>query len=380
MNHRALWMDADLELYRDMVRRFVANEIAQHQEKWSKQQQVDRELWNQAGALGVLLADVPDEYGGAGGNFAHMAILFEELSYAGATAFGAHAHACAAHAILNHGSDAQKRKYLPRLASGDMVATIAMLEPDAGSDLKRLGTSALKDRDGYRINGSKTFVSNGVLADLIVVAAKTDPDSGADGISLFLIETRDNPACRVVRLLEKIGQQGQDTCEIRFDDVRISTENLLGGVENHGLHQLMQEQPYERVLIGVSAAAAIERAVRLTVEYTRERKAFGKALIEMQNTRFKLAEAKTQATIARSLIDHCIARMCDGRMDPVTAALAKLWLSEAEGRVIDECLQLFGGYGYMLEYPIAQMYADARARRICGGTSETMKEIVADSL
>lgn len=380
MNHSSVWMDADLETYRDMVRRFVGNEIAPHQEKWSKQLRVDRALWDQAGELGVLLADVPDEYGGAGGNFAHMAILFEELAYAGDTAFGARAHAIASHMILKHGTEAQKHAYLPRLASGDMVATLAVSEPDTGSDLARLRMSAVNDGAGFRLNGSKTFVSNGALADLVVVAARTDPGRGDEGVSLFLVETLNATGFRVARLLEKIGQRGQDTCELRFDDVQLSRECLLGGVENQGLRQLEQEAPYERLLIGVSATAAIERATHLTVEYTRERKAFGKTLIELQNTRFKLAEAKTQATIARSLIDHCIVRMCDGGMDPVTASLAKLWLSETEGSVIDDCLQLFGGYGYMLEYPIAQLYAAARVHRFHGGASETMREVVAGSL
>ncbi|MFA6313220.1 MAG: acyl-CoA dehydrogenase family protein [Sterolibacterium sp.] len=380
MKQRSRWMDAELELYRDTVRRFVATEIAAHAEKWREQQHVDRELWNRAGALGMLLADVPEEYGGGGGSFAHMAILFEELSYAGDRAFGAHVHAIVAHYILNQGTAEQQRSYLPRLASGELVAAIAMSEPGAGSDLQGVRTKATRVDGGYLIDGSKTFISNGYLADLIVVVARTDPDAGSKGISLFLVETKNARGYRVGRILDKIGQKGQDTCELFFDAVRVPAGSLLGGVEGQGFKQLMTELPYERTLLGVISAAAIERAVSLAVEYAQQRKAFGKPLIEMQNTRFKLAEAKTQAVVARAFIDDCIQRMIEGDMDTATASMAKLWLSEAEGKVVDECLQLFGGYGYMAEYPIAQMYVDARVQRIYGGTSEIMKEIIARSL
>lgn len=374
------WMDSDLEMYRDSARRFIQTEIAPHAEKWAKQQHVDRELWNKAGELGFLLADVTDEFGGSGGNFAHMAIFFEELAYAGDRAFGLHVHAIAAHYILNQGTEAQKQKYLPLLASGEMIGAIAMSEPGAGSDLQGIRTRAVRDGDEYLISGSKIFISNGYLADLIIVVTKTNPELGAKGISLMLVETKNAEGFKVGRILEKLGQKGQDTCELYFDEVRVPVENLLGGVEGKGFGHLMSELPYERLMLGIGAIASIERALDLTVTYTKERKAFGKPLLDMQNTRFKLADVKAQAVMARIFVDECIQRMIDGELDTVTASIVKLNLSELECKVMDECLQFFGGYGYMLEYPITQMYADARVQRIYGGASEIMKEIIARSL
>lgn len=374
------WMNPELEGFRDAVRRFVDSEITPHQQRFKQQQHVDRELWNKGGEMGVLLADIPEQYGGSGGSFAHQCVVFEELGYAGDMAFGIHVHAIVAHYILNQGTEAQKLKYLPLLASGEMVGAIAMSEPGAGSDLKGIRSTAVAGPDGYRVNGSKTFISNGYLADLIVVVVKTDPDAGARGVSLLLLETKDNPGFRVGRILEKVGQKGQDTCELFFDNAHVPLENVLGGVEGQGFAQLMTELPYERTILGVSGVAAIERALNLTVEHTRERKAFGQALIEMQNTRFVLAEIKTEATIARIFIDRCIEDMIAGRMDAVQASMAKYWISDLQCKVIDQCVQLFGGYGYMLEYPIAQMYVDARVQRIYGGANEIMKEIIARSL
>jgi acyl-CoA dehydrogenase len=380
MNIPSPWMNAELESFRDAVRRFVTHEIAPHQERWRKQQHVDRALWNKAGGLGLLLADIPEEYGGSGGSFAHQAIVFEELALSGDTAFGLHVHAIVAHYLLNQGTDEQKRRYLPKLASGEMVAAIAMSEPGAGSDLKGIRTTAIKGSGGYRLNGSKTFISNGYLADLVLVVAKTDPGAGARGVSLMLLETRDNPGYRVGRILEKLGQKGQDTCELFFDDAVVALDNVLGGAEGQGFAQLMTELPYERTIVGLAGVACIERALELTLAYVRERKAFGQPLIEMQNTRFVLAEAKTEATIARVFIDRCIEDLLAGRMDTVQASMAKYWISDLQCKIIDQCVQLFGGYGYMLEYPIAQMYADARVQRIYGGANEIMKEIIARSL
>jgi acyl-CoA dehydrogenase len=380
MNYTSPWTNPELEGFRDAVRRFVEAEITPHQEKWRKQQHVDRELWRKGGQLGMLLADIPEEYGGSGGSFAHQCVVFEELGYAGDTAFGLHVHAIVAHYLLNQGTEAQKKKYLPKLASGEMIAAIAMSEPGAGSDLKSIRTTAVRDGDGYLLNGSKIFISNGYLADLILVVAKTEPEAGAKGISLMLLETGKCGGFRVGRILDKIGQKGQDTCELFFDNARVGPDGVLGGVEGKGFAQLMNELPYERTILGVAGVAAIERALRLTVEYTRERKAFGQALIEMQNTRFVLAEVKTEATIARTFIDRCIVDMMEGRMDMVQASMAKYWISDLQCKVVDNCLQLFGGYGYMLEYPIAQMYADARVQRIYGGANEIMKEIIARSL
>ena len=374
------WMNEELAAFRDAVRRFVAGEITPHQDKWRAQQHVDRDLWRKAGEMGLLLADIPEEYGGAGGSFAPMAVVFEELSYGGDTSFGIHVHAIVAHYLLNQGTEEQKRKYLPLLASGEMIAAIAMSEPGAGSDLKGIRSTALRGPDGYRVNGSKTFISNGYMADLILVVAKTDPAAGAKGVSLLLLETKDNPGFRVGRILEKVGQKGQDTCELFFDDAHVPFENVLGGEEGRGFAHLMTELPYERTILGVCGVAAIERALQLTIEHTRERKAFGQALIEMQNTRFVLAEIKTEATVARIFIDRCIEDMLAGRMDTVRASMAKYWISDLQCKVVDQCLQLFGGYGYMLEYPIAQMYVDARVQRIYGGANEIMKEIIARSL
>ncbi|WP_305823474.1 acyl-CoA dehydrogenase family protein [Massilia brevitalea] len=378
------WTNPELDGFRDAVRRFVASEIAPHGERWRQQQHVDRDLWNKAGEMGLLAADIPEEYSGSGGSFAHMAVVFEELGYAGDMAFGLHVHAIVAHYLLNQGTEEQKRHYLPKLASGEMVAAIAMSEPGAGSDLKGIRTTATRPtpgaEGGYRLNGSKTFISNGYLADLILVVAKTDPAGGAKGISLMLLETRDNPGFRVGRILEKVGQKGQDTCELFFDDAHVPLANVLGGEEGRGFVQLMTELPYERTIIGVAGVAAIERALHLTVEHAKERRAFGQALIEMQNTRFVLAEIKTEATVARIFIDRCVEDMLAGRMDTVRASMAKYWISDLQCKVVDGCVQLFGGYGYMLEYPIAQMYVDARVQRIYGGANEIMKEIIARSL
>jgi len=374
------WMNEELRAFREAVRRLVAGEITPHQDRWRAQQHVDRDLWRKAGAMGLLLADIPEEYGGAGGSFAHMAVVFEELSYGGDTAFGIHVHAIVAHYLLNQGTEEQKRKYLPRLAGGEMIAAIAMSEPGAGSDLKGIRTTAVRTPDGYRVNGSKTFISNGYLADLVLVVAKTDPAAGARGVSLLLLETRDNPGFRVGRILEKVGQKGQDTCELFFDEAHVPLDNVLGGEEGRGFAHLMTELPYERTILGVCGVAAIERALALTVAHTRERKAFGQALIEMQNTRFVLAEIKTEATVARIFMDRCVEDMMAGRMDTVRASMAKYWISDLQCKVVDQCVQLFGGYGYMLEYPIAQMYVDARVQRIYGGANEIMKEIIARSL
>jgi len=374
------WMTPELETFRASVRRFVAGEIVPHQQRWREQQHVDRALWRKAGELGLLLADVADDFGGSGGSFAHQAVVFEELASAGDTAFGLHVHAIVAHYLLNHGTEEQKVKYLPRLARGDMIAAIAMSEPGAGSDLKGIRTTATRTDVGYRLNGSKTFISNGYLADLVLVVAKTDPAAGAKGVSLMLLETADNPGYRVGRILDKMGQKGQDTCELFFDDAIVPLANVLGGEEGRGFAQLMNELPYERTIVGVAGVACIERALELTVTHARERRAFGQALIEMQNTRFVLAECKTEATVARVFVDRCIEDLVAGRMDTVRASMAKYWITDLQCKIVDRCLQLFGGYGYMLEYPIAQLYLDARVQRIYGGANEIMKEIIARSL
>ena len=374
------WMTPELDDYREQVRRFVATEVTPHQKRWAQQQHVDREVWSKAGALGMLLADVPAEYGGSGGTFAHQAVMIEEQGAAGDTAFAIFVHVIMARYILNQGTEDQKQRYLPRLAAGEMIGAIAMTEPGAGSDLQGIRTSAERQGDAYVLNGAKTFISNGSLADLIIVVARTGSEPGAKGISLLLVETRGAPGFRVGRILEKIGQKGQDTCELFFEDVRVPADNVLGGTPGRGFYQLMTELPYERTVIAVGALAAIERAVRLTVDYARERHVFGKPLLELQNTRFVLADAKTRAVVARTFVDRCIESVIDGTMDAATASMAKLWTTDLQCQVIDDCLQLFGGYGYILEYPIAQMYADARVQRIYGGANEVMKELIARSL
>jgi acyl-CoA dehydrogenase len=376
-SHISPWMDAELELYRDNVRRFIKAEVVPYQQKWRDQHYVDREVWRKAGELGLLLADVPEEYGGGGGTFAHMAVFWEELIAVGETGFGTHVHSVAAHYILNNGTESQRQTYLPKLARGEMISAIAMTEPGAGSDLQGIRTKAVRTNEHYVINGSKNFISNGYLADLVILVVKTDPVPGPKGISLCMVETRELNGFRVGGILDMIGRKGQDTRELFFDDVKIPSDAILGGSEGKGFSQLMAGLSYERILLGITAVTAIERAVALTVEHTRERKAFGKPLFDLQNTRFKLAEAKTQAVVARIFIDSCIQKIIDGVMEPDVAAMAKWYLTDMQCKVIDECLQLFGGYGYALEYPIAQMYADARVQKIWGGTNEIMKEIIA---
>ena len=378
--YRSPWLDDELESFRDTVRRFVADELAPREPAWQQAHRVDAASWREVGAMGLLLCDVPDTYGGSGGTFAHDCVVFEELAYAGVSSFGKHVHNICAHYVLAYGTEEQKRRWLPRLASGELVGAIAMSEPAAGSDLQGIRTRAVRRGEHYALDGSKTFISNGQVANLICVVAKTDPGAGARGISLFMVETEGLAGFRRGRTLDKIGQPGQDTSELFFDDCRIALDGLLGGTEGAGFAQLMEQLPYERTLIALSAVAIIERAVRITTDYTRERLAFGKTLIEMQNTRFKLAEAKTIAHVGRVFIDSCVERYMAGTLDAATASMAKWWLTDMQCQVVDECLQLFGGYGYMRDYPIAQMYADARVQRIYGGSNEIMKEIIARTL
>ena len=379
-DYRSPWVDDELESFRGTVRRFVTDELAPREPAWQAAHRVDADSWREVGAMGLLLCDVPEIHGGSGGTFAHDCVVFEELAYAGVMSFGKHVHNICAHYVLAYGTDEQKRRLLPRLASGDLVGAIAMSEPAAGSDLQGIRTRAVRRGDAWVLDGSKTFISNGQVANLICVVARTDPAAGARGISLFMVETDDLEGFRRGRTLDKIGQPGQDTSELFFDECALPAGSLLGADEGAGFVQLMEQLPYERTLIALSAVAVIERALRITTEYTRERKAFGKALIDMQNTRFKLAEAKTIAHVGRVFIDSCIERYMSGTLDTATASMAKWWLTDRQCEVVDECLQLFGGYGYMREYPIAQMYADARVQRIYGGSNEIMKEIIARTL
>lgn len=372
---------AELTLFRDTVRRFFAAEVVPHIADWRRAGMVAREAWRRAGAAGLLCASMPAEFGGGGGDFRHEAILIEELATIGFGDFAISLHnAIIAPYILHYGSAVQKRRWLPRMARGEMIAAIAMTEPDAGSDLQAIRTTARRVGETYVVSGQKTFISNGQLADIVIVAAKTRADAGAKGISLIAVETADAPGFRRGRNLEKIGKHAQDTSELFFDEVVVPAENLLGGEPDRGFAQLMQQLPQERLVIAVGAVAAMEAALAETIAYARGRRAFGKPLLDFQNSRFVLAEAKTTTHVARVFVDDCIKRLLAGALDVSTAAMAKYWTSEMQGKMIDACLQLFGGYGYMAEYPIAHRYTDARVQRIYGGSNEIMKELIARGL
>ena len=366
-------------LFRETARRFVEAEVAPHHARWEQQGVVDRELWRKAGEAGLLLTAIPEEYGGGGADFLTSVVMIEEMMrhvYSG-PGFRLHSDIVAPY-ILHYGSEDLKRAWLPRMARGEVVTAIAMTEPGTGSDLQGVRTTAVRDGNHYVVNGQKTFITNGQLADLIVVVCKTDPALGAKGTSLILVEA-DRTGFARGRNLDKIGLKAQDTSELFFDEVRVPITNLLGE-ENQGFRYLMQELPQERLLIAISAVTVIEAALEWTIAYTRGRQAFGRAIADFQNTRFRLAEVKTEAHVARVFLNDCLARHLRGELDVPTAAMAKWWLTELMGKVVDTCLQLHGGYGYMTEYPIARAYADARVHRIYGGTTEIMKEIVARSL
>ncbi|GHC69201.1 acyl-CoA dehydrogenase [Pseudorhodoferax aquiterrae] len=380
IDFRRSWMDEDLSLFRDNVVRFIETEMQPHDEAARKNGHVGHALWRKAGELGLLCTDIPEEYGGGGGDFRHEAVIHEEMAARALSGMSVGVHSIVAHYFLNHGTEDQKRHYLPRLARGEIVGAIAMTEPGAGSDLQGVRTRADKVEGGYALHGSKTFISNGFLAGVVLVVAKTDPTQGAKGTSILVVDTQDTPGFRVGRVLDKIGLKAQDTSELFFDDVRVPASAVLGGKEGQGFFQLMGDLPYERLIIGVSSLAAMEGAYRATLDYVRERKAFGKPVAEFQNTKFKLAEIATQIKVGRAFIDRCVEDLVAGSLDTATASMAKLWGSEAQGRVVDECLQLFGGYGYMNEYLVARMYTDARIQRIYGGTNEIMKEVISRAL
>ena len=378
------WCNEELDALRDSAIRFIETEMQPEDDAARQRGHVGHALWRRAGELGFLCADIPDTYGGAGGDFRHEAVFYEEMARRGLTGMSPSVHSIVAHYILNHGTEAQRQRYLPRMARGELVGAIAMTEPGAGSDLQGVRTRGDKRTDArgdhYLINGSKTFITNGFLAGLVLVVCKTDTSLGARGTSILIVETQDCAGYRVGRVLDKLGLKAQDTSELFFDDVRVPAENLLGGAEGQGFFQLMGDLPYERLIIGVMALAAMEGAFDATLAYVRERKAFGKTIAEQQNTKFKLAEVATQIMVGRAFIDRCVEQIVAGTLDTATASMAKLWGSETQGRVLDELLQLFGGYGYMNDYLIARMYADARVQRIYGGTSEIMKEVISRAL
>ena len=367
------------ETFRDSVRRFMEAEVMPNEERWQEQGYVDREVWQKAGANGFLCPSMPEEYGGAAADKLYSVILIEEQARANSSSlgFGLHSEIVAPY-LLNYGSEHLKKTYLPRMAAGEMIGAIAMSEPGAGSDLQAVKTSAIKKGDRYIVNGSKTFITNGWHSDLVIVVAKTDPAKGAKGTSLVVVDTSMKGFSKGKRL-KKMGLKGQDTAELFFDNVEVPADNLLGQ-ENNGFIYLMQELPWERMQIAIGAIAKAEAAVEWTKQYVTERKAFGRTVASFQNTRFKLAELATEVQVARVFVDRCLELLLAGTLDTATASMAKYWVSDLECRVIDECLQLHGGYGFMWEFPIARAYADARVQRIYGGTNEIMKEVISRSL
>jgi len=367
------------DTFRDSVRRFMEEEVVPNDERWNEQGYVDREVWTKAGANGYLCASMPEDYGGAGADKLYSIVVMEEQARANNSSLGFALHSeIVAPYLLHYGSEALKKKYLPKMASGEMIGAIAMSEPAAGSDLQGVKTTAVKKGDRYLVNGSKTFITNGWHCDLVIVVAKTDPAKGAKGTSLVIVDTSMKGFSKGKRL-KKVGLKGQDTAELFFDNVEVPAENLLGQ-ENNGFVYLMQELPWERLQVALAAVAKCEAAIEWTLEYVRERKAFGQTVASFQNTRFRLAELATETQIARVFIDRCIELMLKNELDTATASMAKYWCTDLEGKVVDECVQLHGGYGYMLEYPIARAYLDARVQRIYAGTNEIMKEVIGRSL
>jgi acyl-CoA dehydrogenase len=373
-------MDEDLAIFRDSAVRFLDAEMVPNEAQWRKQQNVGKDIWGKAGAMGFLCTDVPAEYGGGGGDFRHEAVLYEELARRGLSGFGQGVHSICAHYLVNHGTEEQKRRFLPRLARGELIGAIGMTEPGAGSDLQGLKTRAVRDGEDYLVNGSKIFITNGYLSGLIALVVKTQPGAGAKGTSILMVETADLEGFRVGRILDKMGMKSQDTAELFFENVRVPAANLLGGAEGQGFYQLMGDLPYERAVIAVAAVGAMEGALAATIKYVKERKAFGKTIAEFQNTKFKLAEIATKTRIARIFLDDCIVKVVAGTLDTVTASMAKFWTTDTQQEVLDECVQLHGGYGYMNEYLVCRLFADSRVQRIYGGTNEIMKELISRAL
>ncbi|OHV03410.1 acyl-CoA dehydrogenase family protein [Mycobacterium talmoniae] len=381
VKHTPSWYDDEVQALFDLARGFFEREVVAHVDKWDAQRRIDRSVWLEAGKLGLLLCSVPAEYGGGGGTFAHDLAVFDAQGYAGDLSLGIAVHSgIVPHYLVEYGTEEQKRQWLPPMANGEVLGAIGMSEPGAGSDLKAIRTTAVRHGDTYLVNGSKTFITNGGSADMAVLAVKTDPKAGARGISLLIVDLRDTPGYQVTRVLDKVGQHGADTAELSFTDVTVPVANLLGPAEGQGFGQMIAQLAQERLIVGAQAVGGMERAVDETIAYTKSREAFGHSLFEFQNTAFELAECATIARTCRTFLDHCIQAHLAGRLDATDAAMAKYWLTDQQCAVIDRCVQLHGGYGYMREYLIARMYEDARVQRIYAGANEVMKDIIARSL
>lgn len=374
--------DEEIAVFRDAVGKFFEQHAPEKRvEKWREDGMVEREFWAEAGAAGILGMTVPEEYGGHGGDFRHDLVVLDQQAEKGVDGFAASLHnVIILPYVVRHGTEEQKKRWLPRLVSGELISAIAMTEPGVGSDLQSVATTAVKDGNGYRLNGAKTFISSGQLANFIVVVAKTNPNERAKGISLMCLETEGAEGFRRGKKLDKIGMDAADTSELFFDDFFIPGENVLGGQEGRGFYQLMGELPQERLVIAVGAMSTIEKALDSTVEYVKQRKAFGQTIWDFQNTQFVLADLKARGTAAKVFLNDCIAKLLKGELDVTTASIAKYWLTELQGEVVDKCLQLHGGWGYINEYPIAKMFRDSRVTRIFGGSNEIMKMLIARSM
>ncbi len=374
------WFDDEHQLFAEVVKRFFADQLAPRIDDFVEQGVVDRDFWLAAGEAGLMGGSVPEQYGGSGGGRGFDAVVLYEQGQIGDSSWGYGIQSIVIHYILKYGTDEQRSNWLPQLVSGDVIGALAMSEPGCGTDVQSIKTTAIKDGNQYRVSGSKMFITNGGSADLVVLATKTDSAERAKGVSLILVDTRETEGFRRGKNLAKLGLHGNDTAELFFDNAKVPLTNLLGAEEGQGFYQLMRQLPWERLLIAITALGAMDLALEQTLDYVKARRAFDQRIMDFQNTRFKLAEMKTKTEILRSFVNDCISRLEDDRLSAERASMAKYWGSETQNEVMNECLQLYGGYGYMMEYPIARLYADARVQMIYGGTNEIMKELIARSI